>query len=397
MQENFNSSINLNQENSIVMKNRKSIHPFLALAGSVLLVSALTPATFAGVADPVSIVNVTVDPLSTDFYGTPFARPVETRGTISSVSTNSTSTIFTVSVDAGETALDNAGFNFSNTSTAVDAWYVLEVLDGPAIGLIMDITAATASTVTCQNRMPDPTLVSAGSKFNIRKAWTLATLFGASTNNINTGTAAIAAAYLGSGTTPTSTGVKARVQTFDPFNNSLTTYYIRSSGGNFEFRATTSTNNADHTPLGMGRGFLIVNTKNSNQVIPFSGEYRIARSRFVVPGSRTALLANPGPFTNDFVTADIVNTSPARDSGATTSTNPRATASDTWSLWNRAGRAFDSYRVGTGPVGSNTPSMYVAGLSTATNPVIRPFGAVAVKPIGNTTTTKLVTISPALK
>lgn len=349
------------------MKNQKSIR-ILALAGSSFLLS-LSP-SFAGIADPSGIVSVTVPATNNVISATPFARPVEASGTVSSVSESSGNTTFTVALDPGSDPLPS----FTNTDLNVDAWYALEILDGPAIGLLLSPTGGSANTIVVSGTLPASVDITSGSKFAVRKQWTLASLFGAAASNN----------VFGSGTTPTSSGVNAHVQIYNVSTGTLTTYYISSSGG-YNWRASGNTSNRNHAPVNLGTGFAVVNRKPTPFVYKLSGEYRTARTRLVVPAGKKTLLGNPSPFDTSFTSSTITETSPNR------ATNVPGTSHDLYQVWNAPTRSFANYRIGGLTTTNNPPASAYSG-GVRTNPVIGKFTALLVSPAG--TNPAVVTIAP---
>ena len=344
------------------------------ITGAILAISALLiQDTRAGVAQPSGIVSLTVPNSTTTFLGTPYARPVEASGTVTSVDNTGSNAVLSVSLDAGSALPASA--DLANTDTNVDKFYVVEILDGPAIGLILDVTAGSSGSLTVNGKIPSSLDISTGSKFALRKAWTLSSLFGtASSSNV-----------FGSGLTSTASGVNAQVQLLSP-SGSLTTYYINKTGTSYNWRASTTTANRNHVPLGLGKGFVVVNRKASPFVFNLSGEYRTSRSRLVVLGGQRALVANPGVFDTDFVDSTIAATSPNRAGG-----NPN-TSHDLYQVWNQTTRKWSSFRIG-GVNNSNGPSAYTL-LNVRTNPAINKFTSLLVAPAG--TNPAVITVAPKL-
>jgi uncharacterized protein (TIGR02597 family) len=364
--------------------NNQGEHRFMNLTlrnftGAILAISALfIQDVRAGVAQPSGIANVTVPGGlgRTEFFGMPFARPVEFTGTINSVSSSSGNATFSVTLDAGQGSLPA----LNNTSQSVDAWYVLEILDGPAIGFLLPCTGNSGDTsITVEG---DTGSISAeGAKFALRKEWTLSTLFGTAgvTNKFGYGSSASAAT------------VNGWVQVFNVATGTLISYYVNESGTttkSYNWRSSTSTVNRNHVPLRLGRGLVLINRKSTDLTVPVSGEYRVARTRLSVPAGKLSFLANPGPSDVTFDAATIPATSPTRASG-----NPSGTSGDTWQMWNPVTRTFTSYRVG-GTSNTNGPSMYSLA-NARVNPTIPAFKAVGVKPVG-TSGNVVVTIAPNL-
>lgn len=354
-------------------------HTLRSLTGAILAISTLfVQDTRAGVAQPSGIANITV-PAGvgrTEFFGMPFARPVETSGVINSASISGANATFSVTLDAGQPSLPA----LNNADQNVDAWYVLEILDGPAIGFLLPTTGNTGnSSITVEGSTGSIDVT--GARFALRKEWTLSTLFGAAslTNRF------------GYGTSSSGPNVNGWVQVYNVASGTLISYYINESGSttkSYNWRSSTSTANRNHVPLRLGRGMVLINRKNSDLNVPVSGEYRVARTRLSVPAGKLFFIANPGPSDVTFDAATIPATSPTRATG-----NPSGTSGDTWQMWNPVTRTFTSYRVG-GTANTNGPSMYTLA-NARVNPTIPAFKAVGVRPVGSSGNV-VVTIAPAL-
>ena len=385
MRENFKPSNNLNQEKSIVMKNQKSIRSMLALASAVI--PSLAATVFAGVADPVAVVSVVVPTNQTILSATPFARPVEASGTIDSWSNVSTNAVLNLTLNAGE-SIPSLANSFSDLNA--DTSYVLEVVDGDAIGLILEAIENTASTVTVRGNIPNTLTIAAGSKFNLRKAWTLTSLFGsaADTNNV-----------FGAGTTANSAAVKANVQLYDVDSGSLSTYYIATTSGR-NWRRVGSTANCNHAPIGLGKGFVVINKQtNSNFAFTLSGDYRTARTRLICPPNKKLLIGNPGLFDVTLSDSTIPVTSPTKTTGIPGN-------ADTYGFWLIASKSFDNYKIGgttTTNVQTNNGVVVppgaagyrVGGGSTRVNPTIAKYTSLLVTP-HVTNAANVITVAPSL-
>jgi len=370
------------------IKNMNS-NRYKQFGAALALALVLAQSTFAGLATPSGIAKVTVPGGvgRTEFFGMPFARPVERSGTISSASTTSGNATFTVALDAGQSALPTVNTYSSDTTTRAteentDSWYYLEILDGPAIGFILPITGTSAgsNTITTSGDTVNVS-VPAGTKFNLRKEWTLATLFGAA-SNLNA---------FGYGTSSTAATVKGKVQVYKPTSQSLATYYVRETGSGtktYSWQLSSSTFQRNHVPIQMGRGIVLVNNTANDLVFPVSGEYRIARTRLCVPANYITFVSNPGPTDVTFDTSTIPATSPTRATGVPSNT-------DQYQMWSATTRSFTTYKVG-GTTHSNGPSMYLS--SSRQNPTIPAFKAVGVKPYATAGTYQnvVVTIAPSL-
>lgn len=367
-------------------------HTLRSLTGAILAISALfVQDSRADLAGPSAIVNYTIPagvgspPLRMDLFATPFVRPVEAKGSVTAVNTSAANAVFTVTLDAGETLPA-----LSNTSTSADERYVFEILDGPAIGLILYPNANTGTsgsgvTITVSGGLGGLD-VPAGSRFNIRKDWTLSTLFGAPGPNNP----------FGFGVDPNAPGVNAWVQVYVTATGSVRSYYINfnSSTGVYSWQQSTSSTVRDHLRIPTGQGVVIVNRKASSFTFPVSGEYRIARTRLVVPKGLTTFVANPSPVTNNFYDSTIVDTTP------TIGNYPAdANTSDTWRIWRADVRQFRELLVAND--GTNGPTVHQTANSTKRDrassfQLIAPFTCVGFKPVGPTNQTTVVTIAPKL-
>jgi hypothetical protein len=365
------------------------------LTGAILAISALLIQDIrADLAGPSAIVNYTIPAgvgspaLRMDLFATPFVRPVAASGSVTGVNTSGANAVFTVTLDASETlpALNNT----TTSGPSNDERYILEILDGPAIGLILYPNANTGTsgsgvTITVSGLLGGLDVPS-GSRFNIRKDWTLSSLFGAPGPNNP----------FGSGIDPNDSGVKAWVQVYVTTTGSVRSYYINrnTTTGVYSWQQSTSQTVRDHLRIPTGQGVVIVNKKASPFTFPVSGEYRIARTRLVVPKGLTTFVANPSPVANNFYDSTIVDTTP------TVGTYPAdATTSDTWRIWRPDTRQFRDLLVandGTNGRTVHTTTAITKRDSASTFQTIAPFTCVGFKPMGSTTQTTVVTIAPKL-
>ena len=355
------------------MKSMTNIHHIFAAGLLPLLVASYAGNVQAGLADPVGISQATVPGNTTACVGTPYARPIEYTATVSSTSTSGSNTVLTVVKDASSASFPA----FNNTDENEDKWYIVEVLDGQAIGLIMEAVGGTGDTsITVKGVLPATFSIPANSKIGIRKSWTLSTMLGV----------ASASNPFGSGLTATANGVNAQVQLLNSATGGLTTYYVNATSGAYSWRANggaSPTSPKNHAPMGLGKGFVIVNRKTTPFAFNLSGDFRTARTRLVVPanGAKT-LLANPSVFNTTFTASTIPATSPTRGASV-------PSAADQYGVWNTTTRAFSTYKIG-GTSNANGPSAYSG--STRVNPGIDKFTSVLVTPAGTTDT--VVTIAP---
>ena len=168
------ATLNPNREKIKMNPNTKNPQLLrLALLGLALASIVPTPTYANSLAGPTAIVQVTfAGGGKRDFISTPFVRTAEKTGTIAAGNTTNTITL----IDSALATYPNDAFK-PGTATQ-DSKYILEILDGRYIGLVAYIRGNTGNTLTIDEaQLPtDGGLV--GSKFAIRKDWTLETLFG---------------------------------------------------------------------------------------------------------------------------------------------------------------------------------------------------------------------------
>jgi len=356
--------------------------------------------SFAGLATPVAVSTITVPGNTTSLVGVPYARAVEAFGTISSLATSGSDTVLTVSVDSngGSPAIPASvapsaagvtpvviGSGLYNTDKNVDSFYVCEILDGDAIGLILDVIGGTSTTIIVKGTIPTSAGISASSitsttKWALRKAHTLTSLFGerSASNPFGYGSGATAATVLG------------QVQLLDSTTGAVSNYYINKTGASYNWRsAQGGSASVNHQPLGLGKGFLVVNLRANPLAFTVSGDYRTARSRFIAQGGKKYLLANPGVTDANFVTSTITTESPVRATGA-----PRSTSgvydSDSYGIWSTSTKAFKRYQI-AGTTDASGPSAYYNGARTTGT--FGKYTSILAEPAG--TASVILTIAPA--
>lgn len=357
------------------MKNKTNTNLLKKSLSLLTALGLMAESTQAGLGDPVGITQVTVPASTTSVMGTPYARKVEAFGTVTSTATSGSNTVFTVVKDPASASLPL----FTNTDNNEDEWYIIEIVDGPAIGLILNAVNGVGNTsITVEGLIPSSINIETGSKFAVRKAWTLSSLFGA----------ASASNVFGSGLSSTASGINAQVQVLRSSTGSLTTYFIhKTSGGVCNWRASTDTANLNHVPIGLGKGFVVVNRKAVPFNFDLAGDYRTARTRLVAEGGKRILLSNPGLFDTSFNAATIPVTSPTR-----ANTIPGA-SHDGYGVWNSATRSFSTYRIGGVTQTSAGGASAFDNAGERANPAITKFTSVLVTPAGSGA--KVVTIAPA--
>ena len=123
----------------------------------------------AGVATPSGVFTIGLAN-GNNFIATPFARSEEGVGTITSQS----GSVLTVAPISGPLSYTVNAYGSSSSSSAAEP-YVLEILDGAWIGYSAAISSNTSNTITLPAGAPSDL---AGSKYVIRKDWTVESLFG---------------------------------------------------------------------------------------------------------------------------------------------------------------------------------------------------------------------------
>lgn len=274
MQKNFASNTNLNQEKSIVMKNQKLIRPLFALAAAALTIAPAAQAN--SLATPSAIVQITfAGGGKRDFISTPFVRPTEQTGTVASVGSATTITL----TDSASATYGND--TFKPGTAAQDNNYILEILDGPMIGLVAFIKSNVGNTLTVgEAELPtDGSLT--GAKYAIRKDWTVESLFGAaSASNVFAAGPSSAAAD--------------NVNIFNQATQNYSTYFIRLSAGAYSWRNALGTA-SNHARIPYGQGVQVLRRAAGNGTITLSGEVRTARLRRDIANNKVGLIANLSP------------------------------------------------------------------------------------------------------
>jgi hypothetical protein len=202
-------------------------------------------------------------------------RAEEASGTIASVGSTTTLTL------ADEAIATYTTDRFKPGTATQDNKYILEVLDGRYIGLVAYIKSNAGNTFTIDEvSLPTDGLL-VGSKYAIRKDWTIQTLFGA----------ASATSPLASGA---STGSADVINIWSQKAQSYNSFYIRLSGGVYSWRDAIG-NEAQHTRIPYGQGVQLVKRSAGNGTLTLTGELRSSRLRRDLLAGKTALVANLSP------------------------------------------------------------------------------------------------------
>ena len=310
----------------------------LALLGLALASIVPTPTYANSLAGPTAIVQVTfAGGGKRDFISTPFVRTAEKTGTIAAGNTTNTITL----VDSEAATYANDAFKPGTASQ--DNKYILEVLDGRYIGLVGYIRGNTGNTLTIDEaQLPtDGGLV--GSKFAIRKDWTLETLFGP----------ASATSPFKSGN---STATADNINIFSQKTQGYASYFIRSSSGTYSWRDAVG-NLATHVRIPYGQGVQTLRRDSGNGTLTVAGEVRTARLRRDVLNNQFALFANLSPAST---TLESLNISIPRGSSTAGSVvriwNPNSGANGSWVAYYRR----NSDGGFTDSIGNNASSVSVA-------------------------------------
>ncbi|NBT48476.1 MAG: hypothetical protein EBT07_11805 [Actinobacteria bacterium] len=278
----FNSSASTtttNMENHImnqILKATNSIRAGLAVLAGISILGGTASTQAASIASPASIVEVSfAGGGKRDFVSTPYVRAEEASGTIGAVGSATTLTL----VD--EAAATYVNGRFTPGTATQDNKYILEVLDGRYIGLIAYIKSNTGNTLTVDEvSLPTDGLL-VGSKYAIRKDWTIESLFGP----------ASATSPLGSGS---STASADNVNIYNQKTQAYTTYFIRNSSGVYTWRDAVG-NLANHVRIPYGQGVQVLRRAAGNGSLTLSGELRTSRIRRDLLKDKTALVANLSP------------------------------------------------------------------------------------------------------
>jgi hypothetical protein len=170
---------------------------------------------------------------------------------------------------------------FTPGTATQDSKYILEVLDGRYIGLVAYIKSNAGNTFTIDEvSLPTDGLL-VGSKYAIRKDWTIESLFGAA-----------------SATSPLAAGGSAasadNINIFNQKTQAYTTYYNRLSGGTYSWKDAVG-NTANHVRIPYGQGVQVLRRAAGNGALTLTGELRTARLRRDLLVNKIALIANLSP------------------------------------------------------------------------------------------------------
>lgn len=279
----------------------------------------------AGVATPSGVFTISLAN-GNNFIATPFARSEEGVGTITSQS----GSVLTVAPISGPLSYETNAYG----SSAAEP-YVLEILDGAWIGYSAAISSNTSNTITLPDGAPSDL---AGSKYVIRKDWTVESLFG------DAATSPLTATDIAGGD-DFSSADQIRLMTD---NGTLGPVYFRAQRGAIYTWENEAEQDVSKTRLPFGKGVFVKSI--GTKTLALSGVVRASRTRInIVGGKKINLLANPVPF--------AVKLS---DSGMDIFPGTSSTLADNLSLWN--GTTWVSYwrnTSGRWTVGSNTDASNV--------------------------------------
>jgi len=259
-----------------ILKATNSLRAGLAVLAGISILGGSASTQAASIGSPASIVEISfAGGGKRDFVSTPFVRAEEASGTIASVGSTTTVTL------ADEASATYTTGRFTPGTATQDNKYILEVLDGRYIGLVAYIRSNTGNTFTIDEvSLPTDGLL-VGSKYAIRKDWTIETLFGA----------ASATAPLAAGS---STASGDNVNIWNQKTQAYSTYYIRLSSGVYSWRDAVG-NAANHVRIPYGQGVQVLRRAAGNGALTLTGEIRTSRLRRDVLLNKTALIANLSP------------------------------------------------------------------------------------------------------
>jgi len=269
-----------------ILNATKSLRAGLVVLAGISIFGGSASTQAASIGSPASIFEISfTGGGKRDFVSTPYVRAEEASGTIASVGSTTTLTL------ADEASAIYTNGRFTPGGATVDNKYILEVLDGRYIGLVAYIKSNVGNTLTIDEvSLPQDGLL-VGSKYAIRKDWTIETLFGA----------ASASSPLASGA---STGSADVINIWSQKAQSYNSYYIRLSAGVYSWRDAIG-NPAQHNRIPYGQGVQVVKRSPGNGTLTLTGELRSSRLRRDLLAGKTALVANLSPSPTTIGAMDI--------------------------------------------------------------------------------------------
>ena len=295
-----------------ILKATNSLRAGLAVLAGISILGGTASIQAASIASPASIVEISfAGSGKRDFVSTPYVRQGEAYGTIASVGSTTTLTL------TDEASATYANARFTPGTATQDNKYIIEVLDGRYIGLVAYIKSNAGNTLTVDEAaLPTDGLLE-GSKYAIRKDWTIESLFGA----------ASATSPLAAGS---STASADNINVWNQKTQAYSTYYIRLSSGVYSWRDAVG-NLANHIRIPYGQGVQVLRRAAGNGSLTLNGELRTARLRRDLLKDKTALIANLSPSPT---TLGDLNVSIDRSTSASGSVVK---------VWNAATQAWTSY------------------------------------------------------
>lgn len=295
-----------------IFKAANSLRASLVVLAGISILGGSASTQAASIGSPASIVEISfVGGGKRDFVSTPYVRAEEASGTIASVGSTTTLTL------ADEASATYTTGRFTPGTSTQDNKYILEVLDGRYIGLVAYIKSNAGNTFTIDEvSLPTDGLL-VGSKYAIRKDWTIESLFGA----------ASATSPLAAGS---STASGDNINIWNQKTQAYSTYYIRLSSGVYSWRDAVG-NAANHVRIPYGQGVQVLRRAAGNGALTLTGELRTSRLRRDVLLNKTALIANLSP---SATTLGDLNVSIDRAASA---------AGSVVKVWNPATQAWTAY------------------------------------------------------
>jgi len=279
------------------MKNQASF-VFAMVAAAIL---AGPSASRAGVGEasalfPVTIPAKTSGVAGVKFVGIPVARPSIYEGLVTTAvpANSNSSTVFSDS-EFDASALSDLGNPVASTARVTDNsfatednQYVLEITSGANIGLTKIISSFSTGGVTVVGGFALP--VEVGTKYVIRKDWTLGTLFG---NNA----AAIAASGLSGGLASSADNI-GLVR-----SGVLELYYWTGSAWKPTRNVVTGTDYS-HVRVPLSGGIYVKRNKTTDATLYMTGIYRPTRLQALLEGADNAVFAVSTPNFKDTTLAE---------------------------------------------------------------------------------------------
>ncbi len=361
----------LNQSPILPMKTSVSLRAprlvaLLAFAFASLSVSTLSAQNATVSTVPVGYVGLTVasgSVASPKFTAVnlPLIDGVLYRGTISSVTSNTTLTV-------SPTVTDTFSSNATSTTPAL-----LKITSGSHSGRTFVINSNTGSALTINNDGTPLTTLSpaintgaSGDQFIIYGADTLNNYFG------NRTFGNVAGSTFSNPNGNAQAAQADQVWIWNPVSSSYTKYYYYNNGnGTGNWRSVGFNTISDNTILRPDQGLLFMRRGSTALTLDTTGEVPLVGSKVQIRDSGSTYIATAIPANTTL--ADLGLQNQVSWVKANQATNPNAATVNTldqvW-IWNTVSSSFTKYYWNTSAVGAQAAGWRAAGFNSAANPVL---------------------------